>query len=108
MPAGIWRHRRKQRLPRRIYETTKTLTTQFAPQGRQAEQSATEQRNCRAAIGHRSDLEREVLVRSSPPRVLRPVSLKKDRLLRKNRESVKSARLVRNADDLARPEFTIL
>jgi hypothetical protein len=46
--------RRKQRLPSRIYETTKTLATQFAPQGSQAEQSATEQRNGRVAIGHTS------------------------------------------------------
>ena len=41
------------------------LATQFAPQCSQAEQSATEQRNCRAAIGNASpsDHEREVLVR---------------------------------------------
>jgi hypothetical protein len=30
------------------------LATHLAPQGSQAEQSATEQRNCRAAIGHPS------------------------------------------------------
>ena len=41
------------------------LATQFAPQGSHAEQSKTEQRNCRAAIGHPmpTDDEREVLVR---------------------------------------------
>jgi hypothetical protein len=40
------------------------VQAQFAPQHRQAKQSETEQRNCRAAIGNasRSDLEREVLV----------------------------------------------
>ena len=31
--------------------TKSRLATQFAPQGNQAEQSAAEQRNCRAAIG---------------------------------------------------------
>jgi hypothetical protein len=46
------------------------LATQFAPQASQAEQTETEQRNCRAAIGHASpsDDEREVLVRSSNPK----------------------------------------
>src|SRR5205814_10160708 len=51
--------------------TKSGLATQFAPQGSQAEQSATEQRNCRAAIGHASpsDHEREVLaLQSSSPR----------------------------------------
>ena len=47
------------------------LASQLAPQGGRAEQTETEQRNCRAAIGdtrdtHRPDLEREVLVRSAP------------------------------------------
>ena len=44
--------RRKQRLPRRIYETTKTLAAQFAPQGNQAERSESEQGKCRACIGN--------------------------------------------------------
>ena len=48
-PRQLAKHR-KQRLPRRIYETTKTLATQFPPQGSQAKQTETEQRNCRAAI----------------------------------------------------------
>jgi len=41
------------------------LATQFAPHGSQAEQSKTEQTNCRAGIGHSSpsDDEGEVLVR---------------------------------------------
>ena len=40
------------------------LAAQFAPQHRHAEQSAPEQRNCRATVGHPSfDDEREVLVR---------------------------------------------
>ncbi len=45
--------------------TKPLLATQFAPQRSQAEHSETEQRNCRAAIGHSSrfDHEREVLVR---------------------------------------------
>jgi hypothetical protein len=45
--------------------TKPTLTTQFAPQGGQSEESESEQRNCRPAIGHPSpsDYEREVLVR---------------------------------------------
>ena len=45
--------------------TKPALATQFAPQRSQAEHSETEQRNCRAAIGHSSrfDHEREVLVR---------------------------------------------
>jgi hypothetical protein len=47
--------------------TKPALATQFAPQASQADQSAAEQRNCRAAIRdtrdtHRPDLEREVLV----------------------------------------------
>jgi hypothetical protein len=44
--------------------TKPLLATQFAPQGSQAKESATEQRNCSAAIGNasRSDLERKVLV----------------------------------------------
>ena len=46
--------RRKQRLPRHIYETTKTLAAQFAPHGSQAKQSETQQRNCRAAIRYPS------------------------------------------------------
>jgi len=46
------------------------LATQFASQRSQAEQGETEQRDCGAAIGNRSpsDDEREVLVRSIPPR----------------------------------------
>jgi hypothetical protein len=49
--------------------TTRVLAIQFAPQGSQGEKSETEQRNCRAGIGNRSrsDHEREVVVRSSPP-----------------------------------------
>ena len=34
---------------------------------KQPEQTETEQRSCRAAVGYRSDLEREPLVRSRPP-----------------------------------------
>jgi hypothetical protein len=47
-----------------------TLAAQFAPQGNQAERSESEQGQCRAAIRHTSgsNLKREVLVRSSPPR----------------------------------------
>jgi hypothetical protein len=47
--------------------TKSGLATQFAPQSSHAEQSAAEERNCRAAIRDRGtqrpDLEREVLVR---------------------------------------------
>ena len=42
-------------LPRRIYESTKTLAAQFAPQHSHAEQSETKHRDCRAAIGHSLD-----------------------------------------------------
>ena len=38
----------------KAFMTSSPLATQFAPQGSQAEQSETEQRNCRAAIGHPS------------------------------------------------------
>jgi hypothetical protein len=44
-----------------------TLAAQFAPQHRHAEQSETEQGKCRTCIGNAcSDVQREVLVRSSP------------------------------------------
>ena len=45
--------------------TKSLLATQLSPQGSQAEQTETEQRNCRAAIRHpsSSDDEREVLIR---------------------------------------------
>jgi hypothetical protein len=36
-----------------FFELLKTLATQFAPQDSQAEQSAAEQGNCRAAIRNR-------------------------------------------------------
>jgi hypothetical protein len=57
-------------VPNFYFLTKPALATQFAPQGNQAERSESEQRNCRAAIGNTSpsDYEREVLVRSSPPR----------------------------------------
>jgi len=52
--------------------TKQVLASQFAPQGSHAEQREAKQRNCPAAIrnahSHRSDLENEPLVRSSPPR----------------------------------------
>ncbi len=55
--------KRKQRLPRRIYETAKTLAAQFAPQGNQAERSKTGQGKCRTCIGNArgSDLKREAV-----------------------------------------------
>ena len=55
---------------RTLLLTKSLLATQLASEGSQAEQSATEQRNCRAAIGHpsRSNPQREPLVRSIPPR----------------------------------------
>jgi len=53
--------------PRKAAPPLDTLAAQFAPQHRHAEQSETEQGKCRTCIGNAcSDVQREVLVRSSP------------------------------------------
>jgi hypothetical protein len=61
MAWGVIRARQR----RTQLATKQVLATQFAPQRSQAEQTATEQRNCRAAIGNASPSndEREVLIR---------------------------------------------